>query len=71
MIPTADQLNAHLAAGGRVQVSTCLRSTLYGKPHVGWFTNNGKGELFVRCGRGRDCLAFPGRLLVSIRLLSR
>ncbi len=65
----ADTLNAHLTAGGFVQVTTYLRSTLYGPKHVGWFTNGSDGCLYVRQGRGKACLSLTnGRLLVGIRL---
>jgi hypothetical protein len=65
---TAEKLNAHLAAGGIVQVTTYLKSTIYDSRHSGWFTENGKGELFVRRGKSRDCLGAVDRPIVSIRL---
>ena len=60
-------LNEHLAAGGIVQVSTYTNATLYTKRHAGWFTEDAKGSLYVRCGRGRNQLSIGDRLLVSIR----
>lgn len=64
---SAEQLNAHLASGGVVQVTTYLRSTIYDNRHAGWFSENSKGELFVRRGRSKDCLGRNGSL-VGIRL---
>jgi hypothetical protein len=65
---TAEKLNAHLAAGGIVQITTYLKSTMYDSRHAGWFTENSKGELFVRRGKSRDCLGTVDRPIVSIRL---
>jgi hypothetical protein len=66
---TAEELNAALASGRHVQVTTYLRSTLYGKNHAGWFTQTRDGSLFVRQGRdGRVCLSNGSRLLVGIRV---
>lgn len=66
---TADRLNSHLTAGGIVQVSTYLKSTIYTRKHAGWFTENAKGEIFVRQGRGKVCIAgIGGRFVVGIRL---
>lgn len=68
MAGIAEALNAHLEAGGAVQVTTYLRSTLYrGQPFAGWFTVDQAGELYVKRGRTRDCLSCAGRLLVGIR----
>lgn len=67
---TAEQLNAHLADEGYVQVTTHQRSTLYDSRHAGWFTQGKDGNLYVRRGRTKDCLSMDEgrRLLVSIRL---
>lgn len=52
----AAKLNAHLESGGVVQVTTYLRSTIYDGPkYAGWFTASGD-SLFVRRGKGRDCI---------------
>lgn len=68
---TADSLNAHLAAGGIVQVSTYLRSTIYGPKHAGLFITRG-GRLSVRRGKYVDALAqTDGRLLVGIKFGQR
>lgn len=63
----AATLNAHLANGGAVQITTYLKSTIYTPQHAGVFTES-NGELFVRRGRGRDCLGPIARPLVGIRL---
>lgn len=63
--PTADELNAHLAADGFVQVTTCTRSTLYKPGTVTFFEKN--GDLYLRNARRSECLSFGERLLVSIR----
>lgn len=65
--PTADELNAHLASGGVVQVTTYMRSTLYDSRHAGWFSER-KGSLHVQSGRRHDCLSCGDRLMVGIRL---
>jgi hypothetical protein len=68
-IPTADYLNDHLRTGGYVQVTTRMRSTLYGPAHAGWFTQTARGELQVRNGKRTNTLSIPGvGLLVGIRL---
>lgn len=66
----ADTLNAHLSAGGRVQVTTYLRSTVYTAKHAGWFRMSRCGCLHVRRSITRsDCLSIGDRLLVGIRLI--
>ena len=65
--PTADELNAHLAGGGCVVVATHLRHTHYLPKHAGVFEDR-RGTLYVRRGRGADCLSIGNRLLVGIRL---
>ena len=69
--PSAETLNAILADGGRVQVSTYLRATLYGKRHAGFFFESASGNLYVRHGRSSCCLSFGERLLVAIRTEAR
>jgi hypothetical protein len=64
---TAAELNAHLAAGGLVQVATYTRSTLYSKAHAGWFSESSGGNLKVRHGRGSVQLSNGPCLLVSVR----
>jgi hypothetical protein len=64
--PTADALNAHLASGGIVQVTTYLRSTIYSRKHAGWFSEH-EGSLHVRHGRTCNRLSTGERLLVSVR----
>lgn len=68
LVELCDRLNAHLQAGGAVQVTTYTRSTIYTAPHAGWFTTDTAGDLYVRRGRTRDCLSCGGRLLVGVRL---
>lgn len=63
----AQTLNEHLESGGAVQVSTYLKSTIYDSRHVGWFKES-NGELYVKRGKGWDCLWFVDRPMVSIRL---
>ena len=66
--PTADELNAKIADGGFVQVTTCTRSVIYRTSRKdGWFVER-NGNLFVRRGRAAlDKLTIGERLLVSIR----
>jgi hypothetical protein len=61
-------LNAALAEGRHVQVTTCTRSTLYAPKHAGWFSEGKDGSLYVRHGRGRVALSIGDRLLVAIRV---
>lgn len=65
----ADRINAHLIAGGRCQVTTYTRSTIYDAGHAGWFRIDRTGHLRVRQGRSSVILATPTHMLVSIRLL--
>lgn len=66
--PTADELNAHLAAGGVVQVTTYARSVLYQERNAGQFVELADGALAVRRGRSVDRLSMGGRLLVDVRM---
>lgn len=67
--PTAVELNAHLAKGGAVQVTTYGRSTIYKARHAGMFTDGADGSLYVARGRSKDRLATPTLgAAVSIRL---
>ena len=66
---TADSLNAHLARGGRVQMTTYSISRVYDRSHAGYFSRNDKGELFVRAGKRRLCLGREDRPFVAIRLI--
>ena len=66
--PSADALNSHLRAGGMVQISTYLRSTIYKAKHAGMFYNSGDGDLRVRHGRGSLFLGSKNMLLVAITL---
>lgn len=64
---TADKINAHLTAGGVVQVTTYLHATLYKQKHAGWFFER-DGALYVRSGRSSVKLSAPKvGLLVGIR----
>lgn len=65
---TAEELNAALASGRHVQVTTYTRSTLYGPKHAGWFSTGKDGTLYVRHGKGRNALSCGDRLLVGIRV---
>jgi hypothetical protein len=65
--PSADRLNAVLAAGGTVVVATYLRATQYRSRHAGMFFERG-GALYVRRGRSADCLSIGDRLLVALRI---
>lgn len=66
---TADELNAALAAGRRVQVTTCTRSTVYGAAWAGMFEERPDG-LYLRVGKRLECLSMGDRLLVGIRVES-
>ncbi len=65
--PSADDLNGILSAGGSVQVTTCLHSTIYKARNAGMFFEDAKGNLCVKSGRGSNCLSFGELLLVGIR----
>jgi len=67
MRPTANQLNDHLRDGGQVMVATYGHGTIYSPKHTGWFTEGTDGNLYVRYGRGRNCLSVKDRLMVGIR----
>lgn len=66
---TAELLNARLANGGRVQVTTYAKSWIYSRRHAGMFFERA-GDLYVKRGKSCDCLTYAQgtRLLVSIRL---
>lgn len=63
--PTADELNAHLAADGYVQVTTHTRSTLYKPGTVSFFEKD--GDLYLRNARRTECIGIADRLIVGIR----
>ena len=65
--PTASELNAHLADGGAVQVTTYGKSWLFERRHGGAFKESG-GDLYMRRGRHWDCLSMGSLLLVGIRM---
>lgn len=65
--PTADEINAKLADGGVVQVSTYTRSTIYTQKHAGMFLETADGSLAVRRGKSVDRLSIRDHLLVAIR----
>lgn len=63
----ADDLNAHLTAGGWVMVETMTTRTLYKAKHAGMFFNGTDG-LRSRAGRSSLFLGSPRfGLLVTIR----
>lgn len=66
--PTAAYLNDTLLAGGEVMVTTYTRATIYSRKHAGWFAEGGDGNLYVRHGRGRNCLSAGNRLVVAVRI---
>ena len=74
---TAETLNAHLTAGGSIQIATMTRIVKYTKRHAGYFKQGEDGNLYVTAGFSRktgkarfDCLTHSkGQvLLVGIRL---
>jgi SAM-dependent methyltransferase len=50
-LPTAAEFNAHLQAGGMIQVTTHTRSTVFRKKHAGMFRDADNGEIQMREGR--------------------
>jgi len=62
----SDRINAHLAAGNVVMVSTYGHSTQYEKKHAGMFFMSGN-NLRVKRGKKSDCLSYGNNLLVSIK----
>jgi hypothetical protein len=65
MVKNAANLNAHLAAGGTVYVSTMTRITKYTKRNAGLFEDGSDG-LYVRHGKSRLFLGHPDRPMVGI-----
>lgn len=65
---TAARLNTHLAAGGQIIVATYTQARLYKPAHAGYFTEDSKGMLFVRRGKGKVCLGPAKEPYVGIRL---
>lgn len=64
----APTLNAHLASGGYVQVTTYTRSTIYGPKHAGCFEER-NGDLRIRnARRGVEQISIGQRMLVGLRL---
>lgn len=63
----AQSLNDHLAAGGYVQVTTYMKSWIYGPKHAGWFFEDSHGNMRVKHGRSSVVLSYGNRLLVGIR----
>ena len=66
--PTAAELNAHLADGGAVQVTTYTRSTVYEAKHEGWFSESTHGDLRVKHGRRTVALSVGQVMSVGLRL---
>lgn len=64
---TADQINNHLASGGRVMVAAYYRATVYRQKNAGAFVNQGD-KLYVKRGRSYEYLGRNDRPLVAIRL---
>ena len=62
----ASTINAHLEAGGMVQVTTYLKSWVYSAKHAGMFFDR-NGSTFVRRGKSSDQLSIKDRFLVGIR----
>lgn len=65
--PKAAEINAHLADGGVVQVTTYGRSILYRRRNAGAFLELSDGCLGVRRGRQVDRLSMGQRMLVGLR----
>jgi len=66
-----NRIQEHLRQGGTVIVATAWRATRYSKPkHAESFRVGGDGDLYVRRGRGWDCIGY-GRcgLLVGLRFV--
>lgn len=63
----ASKIKEHLDSDGVVQVTTYLRSTLYTKKHADWFSEDAKGNLHVRHGRGTVQLTNGDSALVKIQ----
>jgi len=65
--PTADELNAHLRNGGQIMIATYGHATIYKPKHAGWFTEGSDGCLYVRYGRGKNCLSSQDQMMVAVR----
>ena len=62
-----------MADGWDVLVETAYRQTRYNaKTHADWFSIGKDGCLYVRAGRGKDCLSMAnGCLLVGISFIRK
>lgn len=70
--PFADfvnDVNEHLASGGKVLIRTHTAATLYSQKHAGWFTQSKDGSIFVKHGKRSVCLGSTRILLVAAKLL--
>ena len=67
MTTITEQIKTHLEAGGVVQVTTYLKSTLYTAKHAAWFSEDASGSTFVRHGRGKVQLTIGNKALVGIK----
>ena len=64
-----NDVNEHLASGGKVLIRTHTTATLYSQKHAGWFTQSKDGSIFVRHGKRTVCLGSTRLLLVAAKLL--
>lgn len=70
-IPPLADLRQHLQRGGRIQITTHMRSTVYDRRHADLFRQNKAGDLFVVQGKNTNRLTQQnGVPLVGFRLLS-
>jgi hypothetical protein len=63
----AARITSHLGRGGEVTIATHLRATVYKSQHADWFSVGSDGNLYVRRGKGRDCLSIARILSVGLR----
>ena len=64
----ANELNEHLSNNGVVIVAAYGKATQYEIEHAGMFFTGTDGNLYVKSGKGSNCLSLGKQLLVSIKL---
>jgi hypothetical protein len=62
---TLDDLKQWLSLGGRVQVTTYTKSTLYNKRHMDMFFLDRSGDLCVKRGKQSECIKYCDVRLVG------
>ena len=53
-----NDIKGHLGKGGNVLVATYTKATKYGPKHAEWFSRDARGSIYVKRGKGRDCIDY-------------